>query len=125
MKEYTNEVKERWGDTPEYRDYESRKTSPEQQKILADRMMDIFAEFGDVREDPPESEIPQSLAKKLQDFISEHFYRCSDEVFASLGKMYVADERFKNNIDSRTGEGTAEYVSKVIAAYCKERGEVQ
>ena len=33
--------------------------------------------------------------------------------------MYVMDERFKNNID-KNGEGTAEYVSKAIALYCKK-----
>jgi hypothetical protein len=32
--------------------------------------------------------------------------------------MYVADERFKNNIDSH-GEGTAEFVSESIKIYCK------
>jgi hypothetical protein len=32
--------------------------------------------------------------------------------------MYVADERFKKNID-KYGEGTAEFVSKAIAIYCK------
>jgi hypothetical protein len=32
--------------------------------------------------------------------------------------MYVADERFKNNIDKH-GTGTAEFVSKAIEIYCK------
>ena len=37
---------------------------------------------------------------------------------AGLGKMYIADERFKKNID-KYGEGTAEFVSAAIAVYCK------
>jgi hypothetical protein len=32
--------------------------------------------------------------------------------------MYVADERFRENID-RHGEGTAAFLSAAIAAYCK------
>ena len=56
--------------------------------------------------------------KKLQDFITENYYRCTDEILAGLGKMYIADERFKTNIDSH-GSGTAEFVSAAIDAYCK------
>jgi hypothetical protein len=33
--------------------------------------------------------------------------------------MYVADERFKNNIDKHS-PGTAEFVSESIATYCKK-----
>ena len=31
----------------------------------------------------------------------------------------VADERFKANIDNAGGEGTAAFVQKAIAVYCK------
>jgi hypothetical protein len=31
--------------------------------------------------------------------------------------MYTADERFQKNLD-RFGEGTAEFLSRAIAAYC-------
>ena len=40
-----------------------------------------------------------------------------DSIFlAGLGKMYVADERFKNNID-KYGEGTAEFAAGAIEIY--------
>ena len=35
-----------------------------------------------------------------------------------LGKMYVADERFKNNID-KYGDGTAKFASDAIEVFCK------
>ena len=35
---------------------------------------------------------------------SASYYTCTDEIFVGLGKMYVADERFKKNID-KYGEG--------------------
>ncbi|MBR6634885.1 MAG: TipAS antibiotic-recognition domain-containing protein, partial [Clostridia bacterium] len=35
-----------------------------------------------------------------------------------LGQMYVADERFRNNIDNHA-LGTAEFVSRAIEVYCK------
>jgi hypothetical protein len=33
--------------------------------------------------------------------------------------MYVADERFKKNID-KYGEGTAEFAAEAIAVYCRK-----
>ena len=33
--------------------------------------------------------------------------------------MYVADERFKENIDRAGGTGTAEFVARAIEIYCK------
>ncbi len=43
-----------------------------------------------------------------------------DPIFlAVFGKMYVADERFKKNID-KYGEGTAELVAGAIEVYCQK-----
>ena len=85
-------------------------------------MMAIFAEFATVkasgaRDDSAEA---QALAAKLQAHITEHYYTCTDEILAGLGKMYVADERFKKNIDKH-GEGTAEFAADAIAVYCQEK----
>ena len=54
---------------------------------------------------------------KLQAFITENYYPCSDEILMSLGEMYVSDERFRKNIDRFGGEGTAEFASRAIRAY--------
>lgn len=54
------------------------------------------------------------LFKKLQNFITENYYTCTDEILKGLGEMYVFDERFKNNIDKAGGIGTAEFTSKAI-----------
>ena len=50
---------------------------------------------------------------------TENYYTCTDEILAGLGKMYVADERFKKNID-KYGEGTAEFTANAIAVYTKK-----
>ena len=60
----------------------------------------------------------QSLVGKLQDYITQNFYTCGDEILAGLGKMYIADERFKENID-QNGIGTTDFASKAIEIYCK------
>lgn len=119
MNDYTSEAKERWSKTPEYREFESRKATPALQQIIAKEMMAIFAEFGEIKDTSPDSLIAQTFVEKLQNFISGHFYQCSNETLKSLGEMYIADERFKNNIDECGGEGTAEFVSAAIKVYCK------
>ena len=54
----------------------------------------------------------------MQQFITDHFYTCTLEILAGLGEMYVADNRFRKNIDKADGEGTADFVAQAIRAYC-------
>ena len=65
----------------------------------------------------PDSADAQELVKKLQNHITENYYRCTNEILAGLGQMYVADERFRNNIDKHA-EGTAAFICEAIGAYC-------
>ena len=76
-----------------------------------------MAEFAACRKQgcSPESAEARALVQKLQDYITVHFYRCTDPILAGLGEMYVADERFRNNID-RHGEGTAAFIRQAILA---------
>jgi hypothetical protein len=57
--------------------------------------------------------------KKLQSHITENYYTCTIEILSGLGQMYVADERFKNNIDKHA-DGTAAFISEAIAIYSKK-----
>ena len=61
----------------------------------------------------------QNLVKKLQNHITENYYTCTNEILFGLGQMYVADERFKNNIDKHA-DGTAAYVKDAIIHYCNK-----
>ena len=56
----------------------------------------------------------------VQDYITQNYYTCTNDILSGLGKVYVADERFKKNID-KYGEGTAEFAADAIAAYTKKR----
>ena len=64
----------------------------------------------------PESAQAQELVRKLQSYITVNYYTCTNEILAGLGKMYVADERFKKNMNSHA-KGTAEFVSESIFIY--------
>ena len=120
--EYAAQAKASWGNTPEYREFEekSKNRTAQQEQTISTQMMGIFAEFGTMLKLDPSAEKVQSQVKKLQDFITENFYNCSDEILYSLGSMYVNGGDFTENIDMTGGKGTAEFVFKAITIYCNK-----
>ena len=122
MKDYFNETRSRWGNTVAYCEHEKKTKNYTKEKWAEanDGLMAIFAEFAACKASGASADCDeaQALVAKLQAHITANYYTCTDEILAGLGKMYVADERFKKNID-KYGEGTAEFASKAIAVYCK------
>lgn len=114
FEQYKAEAKEKWGNTDAYREYEQRGS-----KDPGDALMAVFAQIGTLRELDPASGEAQAAVKKLQDFITANFYTCTKQILAGLGQMYLADDRFRENIDRAGGAGTAEFVSKAISIFCK------
>ena len=110
------------GNTEAYVQYadKSKAYSKENYHALLAGMEEIFAQFSRCMEDgvKPDSAKTQQQVKVLQDYITEYFYHCTNQILAGLGQMYVADERFRNNIDKHA-EGTADYVSAAIRVYCE------
>ena len=122
MKSYQTDARERWGDTAAYREHEQKTKNYTKEKWAEanDGLMAIFAEFAMCKNSGAsvDSSEAQALVAKLQEHITANYYTCTDEILAGLGKMYVADERFKKNID-KCGDGTAEFAADAIAAYVK------
>ena len=121
---YESEARSRWGNTVAYREHEQKTKNYTKEKWTEanDGLMAIFAEFSVVKANgaSADSAEAQALVTKLQAHITENYYTCTDEILAGLGKMYIADERFKKNIDMY-GEGTAEFAADAIAVYCQEK----
>lgn len=120
LDEYAKRAKEQWGNTPEYKEFKEKesKRTPEEEQQLMERFMSLFAEFGKLKSGSPESAEAQAKVKKLQDFITEHFYNCTDKILAGLGKMYAGGGEISENIDKVGGKGTAEFAAAAIEAYC-------
>jgi len=118
--EYSKRAKEQWGKTPEYKEYEKKtqNMSDEDELAMVDEFMQIFAEFGQMMALEPSDEEVQVQVKKLQDYITEHFYTCTKEILNGLGKMYSAGGEFTENIDKAGGSGTAVFTAKAIEVYC-------
>ena len=119
---YKAEAKEKWGKTDAYKEHTEKTKSYSKDKwnSLAENMNDILAEFAVCMKNgkEPASDEAQSLVKILQSHITENYYHCTNEILAGLGQMYVADERFKNNIDKHA-DGTAEFICEAIEVYCR------
>ena len=121
MSNYETEVRSRWGNTDAYREHEQKTKNYTKEKWAEanDGLMAIFAEFAACKDSgaSASSAEAQALVVKLQAHITAHYYTCTDEILAGLGKVYIADERFKKNID-KYGEGTAKFAATAIEAYC-------
>ena len=122
--DYIKESHSRYGNTDAYREHEKKTKNYTKEKWAEanDGLMAIFAELSacknrGVSADSVES---QALVAKLQAHITANYYTCTDEILAGLGKMYVADERFKQNID-KFGDGTAEFAAEGIRIYVEKK----
>ena len=123
MKNYTTEARELYGSTAAYKEHEQKTKNYTKEKWAEanDGLMAIFAEFATCKLSGAgvDSNEARALVAKLRAHITANYYTCTDEILAGLGKMYVADERFKKNID-KYGEGTAEFAADAIEVYCRK-----
>ena len=127
LDEYSRQAKELYGNTLEYKKLQekTKNRTKEEDNLLADRFMLLFREAGEIRNTDPASPEAQSIVRRIQDFITENLYTCSDEILSGLGKMYSGGGDFTKNIDEYGGEGTAEFVDKAIQIYCEKNEEVE
>ena len=121
FEKYKAEAKEKWGKTDAYKEHKEKTKdySKDKWNSLASGMDEIMASFGASMKNSaaPDSSEAQDLVKSLQRHITENYYNCTNEILYGLGQMYVADDRFRANIDKH-GEGTAAFIRESIKIYC-------
>lgn len=112
-----------WINTNEYSEYlnKTKDYSDDKMNSLKIDMNKIFEEFADNMNNNIEynSNETLELVKKLQDFITSNFYKCSNDILLYLGELYINDERFKANIDIH-GDNNSLYINKAIKYYCSK-----
>lgn len=121
LDEYAKRAKEQWGETSAYKEYaeKSKNRTKKDQKLLGERFMLLFKEAGAMKGYDPASPEAQDLVSRIQSYITENMYTCTDEILSGLGQMYSAGGEFTENIDACGGTGTAAFVSKAIMIHCK------
>ena len=123
LDEYAAQAKASWGKTEAYKEFEEKEKgrTKEQSDQIMEGMMALFTEFGLLMKEgkAADSNEVQAQVKKLQDYITEHFYTCTPKILAGLGKMYNGGGSMTENIDKFGGDGTADFAAEAIEVYCK------
>lgn len=124
MDEYTAQAKATWGKSDAWQEYETKSAGQtrEEQQQYGEELMEIFVGVGQMLDLDPGEKAVQDQVKKLQDYITEHFYTCTDQILSGLGKMYSCGGDFTENIDKRCGSGTAAFVNRAIQIYTGNAG---
>ncbi len=125
LDEYSRQAKELYENTPEYKEFKekAKNRTEDEERLVADRCMLLFKEAGEIRHTDPSSPEAQDIVKRLQDFITENMYTCTNKILSGLGKMYSGGGDFTKNIDEYGGEGTAEFVDRAIQFYCDSQAQ--
>ena len=121
LDQYTAQAKAKWGKTKAWQEYEQKSAgqTAAQQQSTGDALMDIFAQFGKIRQLSPESKEAQALVASLQDFITRNYYTCTKPILQGLGQLYFAGDSMTENIDKAGGEGTAQFAHDAIEIFCR------
>lgn len=119
MDDYARQAKEQWGKTAQFQEFKekAKKRTKEDEQALSERFMQMFVRFGALKDGDPAAAEAQSQVKELQAYISEHFYKCTDDILLALGSMYAGGGEFTENIDRTGGEGAARFAAAAIRIY--------
>lgn len=119
--DYCALAKENWENTDAWKEFEDkrRNRTPEDDLREGADMMAFFAEFGAMSGGDPASDEAQGLVQQLRDFITAHYYNCTLQILACLGKMYAGEGEFAENIDAAGGAGAAAFAAEAVRIYCE------
>ena len=123
--EYTEEAKQRWGDTDAWKQSERRTAAYTKEDWItikgeADANIAGFAEAMRAGE-PPAGTVAMDLAEAHRQHLSRWFYDCGYEMHRGLAELYVSDPRYLAEYD-KIEPGFSGYVHDAILANA-DRGE--
>ena len=118
---YAAEAKKRWGHTDAWKESQEKAKGKtrEDRTAEADGLMDIFRRLGAYRTGDPAAPGAQALIAELQEYITGHYYRCTNQILLGLGQLYAAGDEMNENIDRAGGPGTGDFACRAIEVYCK------
>jgi DNA-binding transcriptional MerR regulator len=121
---YADEVRERWGQTPQFAESQKKWAG-----FSKDQKEAIKAEGGRitlrmVSSDPgasPDDPDVQAAVGEYYDYLNRNFYTCDLEFLRGLSDMWAEDPRFAINYE-RIREGGAAFVREAVHIYCDRNG---
>lgn len=119
--QYEEEAKQRFGTKRvEKTNTKLKKLSSKEKTELSEDWDAIFIQLGNLVDQSADSKEVQQVIEEWFYFLNANFGSYSLEAFSGLGQMYVADERFTNNIDAY-GVGTAQLMSEAMTIFASNR----
>ncbi len=113
------EVEERWGETDAFAESRRRTSrySKDDWKQIQDEAAAISKRLAGAMQSgvDPESEQAMALVDQHRQHIDRWFYPCSKEMHGQLAQMWLADQRFRDNIDA-TAEGLTDFMAAAAIA---------
>jgi len=121
--EYTEEARERWGNTKAFKQSQDRLKgcSKEQYAALAKESEELVQELADAMEHGFDSPEAQAAIDRNFQMINERFYDCSLEMFHNLAIMTTEDQRFADYY-RRFHPDLPEFRRKAVEFYCAASG---
>ncbi|XMB85089.1 TipAS antibiotic-recognition domain-containing protein [Mycoplasmatota bacterium WC44] len=115
---YKIEVEEKYGNSSAFKESQKKtnKYSKDDWNLIMSNQTELFSMFAYQMNDFKSIEA-QKLVREWKDFITNHYYTCTDDILRGLGELYVSDRRFVENID-KTKPGLAKFISDSINYYC-------
>ncbi|MBN1667876.1 MAG: MerR family transcriptional regulator [Anaerolineales bacterium] len=121
--QYTEEVEQRWGHTPQYAESQRKWNSYSKAKketIKAEGSQITRRMVGDDPELKPDDPDVQAAVGDYYAYLNKYFYRCNLEFLRNLAEMWVQDARFAANYE-RIRTGGAEFVRQAVIIYCERQ----
>jgi MerR family transcriptional regulator, multidrug-efflux activator len=121
QKKYREEAKERYGkETVEKVEKRTAGYSSEDWGDIQNKTNEIYKRIIAGMEHGPEDPGVQRAVADWRQFITDHYYDCTLDIFRGLGDLYVDDPRFTKNID-KYQQGLAAFFKEAIHYYCDQQ----
>jgi DNA-binding transcriptional MerR regulator len=116
---YEEEARERWGDTPEWKEsrQRTRRYTREDWAAIRKEAGEITGGIAARMAHGPSDPQVQDLVRRYREHISRSYYDCSAEVFRGLADLYLQDARFTASWE-RIAPGLARFMSEAMRLYC-------
>lgn len=121
VKEYQQEVKERWGNSEAYQQSMARVSKMTRAEM--DKLKEDGKKFTQKLADSMDKDI---ASDEVQALVKEHyngirfFYDCPLGMYRNLGRMYIADRRFAAYYE-RFRPGLASFLKEAIEVFCDKK----
>ncbi len=118
QEDWAAQAKAAYGDTPAYQEFQAKENArhPEDSRRYGQDLMALIGEFGR-RQLLPDSAEAQAFVQELRDFITAHYYTCTNEMLPGLADIYETGD-FQRNIDQAGGPGTASSLAAALRIFC-------